>query len=652
MFRTLLPALPSPLRKRLGRLAAPALAAVAMVAVPASTQGQGPPADQVSPPSPRTIIQDGQTGRFLMDGTWYFRRDDANQGLGLGFQRQVTLDGWTPTTVPNAWNAGDFSDQSDRGGIGWYRRDFTLPAAAKNLSWVLRFESVNLHATVFLNGRKIGNHDGVYLPFEVLAKNVSRTGVNRLVVRVDSVRHSGDLPAGVNQADGRPGGGWWDYGGILREVYLRRVNGIDISKLYVKPVLPCARCAARVIATATVFNHNRGKKTVHVHGAIGGKGIRFRSVKIPGGRSKSVTGTVKLAHPRLWQPGAPNLYATRVTASGGGSAEYDTHIGIRSIRITKHGLVLFNGHRIQLRGASMHEDSPTNGAALTPELLDQNVNLLKQLGANITRAHYPLHPHTLELLDQSGILDWQQIPFNRERFNLGGTDQLDDIGRAQLRRSRRKALSYLHDTIVADGNHASVLAWSVANEPPPRPTSQELGYYRDAINMVHRLDPTRLAAVDIQSYPTFPQVLSYKRFDAIGLTNYSGWYAGPGGTLGDRTVLRSTLNLAHAYYPHQALLVTEFGAEANRDGPIDEKGTYEFQQNLLDYHLDVYDHTPFINGAIVWILKDFNVQPGWDGGNPRSSPPTLKKGLVDENDVLKPAFGELARRFHAIQQVR
>jgi len=161
-----------------------------------------------------------------------------------------------------------------------------------------------------------------------------------------------------------------------------------------------------------------------------------------------------------------------------------------------------------------------------------------------------------------------------------------------------------------------------------------------------------MAAVDIQSYPTFPQVLTYQRFDAIGLTNYSGWYAGPGGTLGDRNVLRPTMNLAHAYYPHQALFVTEFGAEANRDGPIDEKGTYAFQQNLIGFHLDAYDSMPFINGAIVWILRDFNVQPGWDGGNPRSSPPTLAKGLVDFAGNPKPTFAEIARRFHAVPPLK
>jgi beta-glucuronidase len=588
-----------------------------------------------------------------MDGTWYFRRDDGNNGLTLGFQSQTSLDGWTPVTIPNAWNAGDYSDASDVGGIGWYRKDFTVPAGGANLSWILRFESVNNEATVFLNGRKLAFHRGAYLPFEVPATNILRSGVNHLVVRIDSHRHSSDLPAGQLQADGRPGGGWWDYGGILREVYLRRVNQIDLSKVFVKPLIACAHCAARVVVSATVVNHGRRSKKVHVHGVVGGHGVGFRTTKIPRGRSKSFVGSVVIHHPRLWQPGSPQLYNVRVTASGGGgSSQYDTHVGIKSMRITKHGLLILNGHRVQLRGASMHEDTPSNGAALTPDQLQQNVSLLQQLGANVTRAHYPLHPHTLELLDRAGILDWQQIPFNRERFNLGGADQLDDIGRAQLKRARRKALSFLHDTIVDDGNHASIFAWSVANEPPPRPLSAELGYYKDAARMVHTLDPTRLAALDVQSYPTFPQVLTYQRFDAIGLTNYSGWYAGPGGLLDNRAVLRPTLNLAHAYYPHQALFVTEFGAEGNRDGPIDEKGTFEFQQNLLDFHLGVYDHTPFINGAIVWILRDFNVQPGWDGGNARPTPPLLTKGLVDFNGNPKPPFAEIARQFHATPALR
>ena len=80
----------------------------------------------------------------------------------------------------------------------------------------MRFESVNYRATVWLNGRLIGTHAGAYLPFELDLSNL-RPGVNRLIVRVDDRRSPSDLPPG-------PGGGWWNYGGILREVYLRAVQ--------------------------------------------------------------------------------------------------------------------------------------------------------------------------------------------------------------------------------------------------------------------------------------------------------------------------------------------------------------------------------------------------------------------------------------------
>ena len=77
-------------------------------------------------------------------------------------------------------------------------------------------------------------------------------------------------------------------------------------------------------------------------------------------------------------------------------------------------------------------------------------------------------------------------------------------------------------------------------------------------------------------------------------------------------------------------MITEFGAEANRHGPVSEKGTYEFQSEFLDYHLRVFARKPFINGAIVWSLHDFRVKPGWAGGNPLPHPPVNEKGLIDD----------------------
>ncbi len=628
-------------------------ALLALPAIAAPAAGQSTPADQVSTPTKGALYFSGQTGRYLVDGTWYFRQDAANQGLTQHFERQTSLDGWSPVTVPNAWNATDESDQSDRGSIGWYRKDFTLPTAPRATTWKFRFESINYRARIYLNGREIARHEGAFLPFEVVAKNLRR-GVNQLVVRVDSRRRATDIPPAADQVNGRPGGGWWNYGGILREVYLREVRGVDIQRLLVRPTLPCVKCDSKVLFRATVWNGTSRKKRVRVRGSIGGVRARFRSAVVKPGKLRTFVSRVTLRHPRLWQPGSPHLYRARVSAAGSGGAisTYNTEVGVRQIRVNKRGQMLLNGHRVDLRGASQHEDSPDHGMALTPQQIMDNVSLLRQLGANVTRSHYPLSALMLQECDRLGILVWEQIPFNRERFAAGsGTLAVDDAI-ATSKAVRAKALGLLRAAIARDQNHASVFAWSAANEPDPRPKRPERDYFNKAVATIHRLDPTRLAAVDLAGYPNMPQEDTYAQFDAVGVNSYFGWYPGSQGTLEDRQDLAPFLRQMHGYYPHTALFVTEFGAEANRSGPVDEKGTYEFQRNFLDYHLDQYDADPYVNGAIVWILRDFRVQPGWDGGNARPSPPYLKKGLVDQFGNKKPAFFDLARRFRDTPPLR
>jgi beta-glucuronidase len=91
--------------------------------------------------------------------------------------------------------------------------------------------------------------------------------------------------------------------------------------------------------------------------------------------------------------------------------------------------------------------------------------------------------------------------------------------------------------------------------------------------------------------------------------------------------------------------VTEFGAEANRSGLPTEKGTFEFQRDFLGFHLDVIGQMDFLNGALVWILRDFRVKPGYDGGNPQPRPPYNTKGLVDETGARKPSFDAVKRLF-------
>jgi beta-glucuronidase len=125
----------------------------------------------------------------------------------------------------------------------------------------------------------------------------------------------------------------------------------------------------------------------------------------------------------------------------------------------------------------------------------------------------------------------------------------------------------------------------------------------------------------------------------LGINDYFGWYNGPRGTISDRAQLTGYLNRLHSDYPNQALVITEFGAEANRSGPVTEKGTFEFQADWLKYHLDVFATKPFISGALIWNLRDFRVKPNWAGGNPLPHPPVNEKGLIDDFGRKKPAYG-------------
>ena len=605
-------------------------AATLLIAAPAS-------AATATTPSPGGLYADGHTNRYMLDGQWWFKLDPRGIGVRSGYARNSqSLAGWTPITVPYAWNATDETPASMRGTIGWYRKDFRVPSAPKGSSWIVRFESVNYRATVYLNGHQIAKHEGGYIPFEADLAKYLRRGANSLVVRADSRKSLETLPPLKIQSTGTPSAGWWNYGGILREVYLRRVNKVDMQELLARPLLPCRACAASVLVRATLRNMTSKKQKVAVRATVGSQRLRLPSVELAPHAVREVASKVGIRNPRLWEPGSPELYQVSAAAlvKGREAAAWSTQIGIRSIRVNNSGRVLINGLPVRLRGASFHEEQVTVGAALTPQMRDEIWQELRGLGATFTRAHYPLHPWFLEQADRDGILVWDEIPVY----------QLPNSVTAKSR-IRAKALRYLAATVARDENHPSVLTWAIGNEMPSRVGGGQQRYIRDAARMLKSIDPTRLRALDYAGYPTALPSSTYRVLDALGVNCYFGWYPGPGGQIDDRAVLGPFLDQVHRYYPSKALFITEFGAEANRDGPFDEKGTYSFQRQLVEDHLAVYDSRPFVNGALVWALRDFRVRPEWDGGNPKPMSPLNQKGLMDQFGKPKPAYAAATRMF-------
>lgn len=602
---------------------------------------QAAPPDVVTVPSPKTLYRDGPDGRFLMDGQWLFRSDHGSTGLRHHFERQTSTAGWTAITVPYAWNATDNSFAGFAGGLGWYRKDFRLPSGGGGSTWVVRFESVNYHARVWLNGHLLGDHTGTFLPFEfVLSRGDLRSGVNRLVVRVDSHHSDASMPPAGTTSKGTPAGGWWNYGGLLREVYLRRVDRVDFASVQVRPDLHCAGCSARIIYSVVMRNLSHSRQNVHVSTHFGGAGASLGSHSISPGGTATFSGRLTIGHPSLWSPLHPTLYNVTLdaTANGSRAAHYFLQSGIRSVKVYRGHLYL-NFRPVNLRGVGLQEDSLNNGFAIDDATRARFIAEAKDLGVGIIRSQYPLHPYLEELADQQGILLWSEVPV----FSVK-----EDV--LKLSSFRRFANDQLTQNILDNGNHPSIAVWSIANELSSRPASGQIDYINGAVDLAHRLDPSRPVGLAIAGYPSVPCQPIYHRLQVLGVNDYFGWYPGPSGQIADRSLLSSYLDKAHACYPSQALMVTEFGAEANRDGPVQERGTYAFQSDFVDYHLGVYATKPYLSAAVYWALEEFRVRPQWDGGDPHPNPPFHEKGLVSRTGVKKPAYYEIQRIYRATRQ--
>jgi beta-galactosidase/beta-glucuronidase len=367
-----------------------AVTAAASGAIAGEASAQGP-AYAAQTPTLGALYQDGQAGRYLLGGTWLYRPDLSNVGLAQGWWRNVaSTAAWTPVTIPNSYNAGDFSSLSDTGYVGWYRVDFTLPKGAfasyvprSGQHWILRFESVNYRATVWLNGRQIGSHAGAYLPWELDLNNLNG-GVNRLIVRVDDRRGPSDLPPG-------PTGGWWNYGGINREVYLRRVQNADISQVQIRPILPCPTCAATIKDQVVIRNVTSAPQTVQLTGTYGGDHLGFGAARIAPHGSWTAQASAVIAKPRLWAPGSPYLYKATLRLSdarGRALGGYTDYSGIRSITIVGGHLEL-NGRLLNLRGVDLHQQDITEGAALVPADLARLMGWVRELGATLSSMRWP-----------------------------------------------------------------------------------------------------------------------------------------------------------------------------------------------------------------------------------------------------------------------
>lgn len=560
---------------------------------------------------------------------------------------------WQSVRVPGVFDV-DAAPRLFGGTVKEYRLLFRAPRT-RAFKWALYFEQSRRRTTVTLNGRRIGRNVDPYTPFELEAKGLRPGTMNELLVTVDS-RKDPRLPEA-----------WWNWGGITRPVTLIPRGRVDIADLGlladVECLGPATSCAAKVLTTGVlsklpaetrrVVRFRRGKKvfTRRLPRSQPSLNVRLRSpsgrvtrkvLKLsgsPNGR-REVQAEVPVPAPELWSPERPNLYRAIVTLTHRGRVEQvrRMNIGLRSVEV-KRGLLHLNNRRIQLRGASLHEDMIGHGAALTGGDFDTIVRELKELGANVTRSHYVLSEGLLRRLDRAGIMVWNQAPvWQRDH----GANLL------QYPLERKRAVAQVERTVKAARNHPSVITHSVANELAFK-ADLKLGtklFLRRAQRRAQALDPTLPISVDTKGRPGFGEQFAYGRFEMIGINQYFGWYE----WVEDFNLLEPFLQEMRDHYPNRALVMTEFGAEGRpdlADKPADFKGSYGFQEQHVNRTLDVVDRQPWLSGAIHWTLREFEIFPGWlggaHGGNGRNT--RHHKGLLTYEGGRKPAWNAVHEHF-------
>ena len=194
-----------------------------------------------------------------------------------------------------------------------------------------------------------------------------------------------------------------------------RSGNLDIVRAQALPHQDCAGCPAQVEVRTLVHNLTGQVRRARVGMTVEGRRVVLPTRAIAPGARQEIVGHVSIARPRQWDIGRGQMYRLDVDADEErfAPARYRTYFGVRHLRKTAGGRMVLNGRALKLRGVSLHEDSPVVGSAWRAPQRAALLRWIDDLGANVVRAHYPLHPALMEALDRRGILVWVQAPVNQ-----------------------------------------------------------------------------------------------------------------------------------------------------------------------------------------------------------------------------------------------
>lgn len=522
--------------------------------------------------------------------------------------REITkiMKGWeftgpdgTTTTVdlPHTWNA---RDGQDGGNDYWrgtciYRTHFAAPQfnTASHQVWI-QFDGVNASAHVVLNGSPVCNHDGGYSTFRANITELLRDE-NELTVEVDNSKNDRVYP---QKAD------FTFYGGIYRDVSLMVVSKNHFTLDYfggpgirITPTVQGADASVQV----TTWHDGEGEVSIELLDAAGNT--------VATGKGPDITLTIFNAH--LWNGVKdPYLYSckARLVVNGTVEDETITRFGVRSFKVDPKKGFFLNGKSYPLHGVSRHQDRKGLGNAITREMHDEDMALIKEIGANTIRlAHYQHDQYFYDLCDEVGMVVWAEIPYISEHMPNG----------------RENTISQMKELIIQNYNHPCIVCWGVSNEITisTKDKKDMLDNHRQLNDLCHEMDKTRLTTLACYAM-CGPFNRSAHITDMVSWNLYLGWYV-PGFILNDLW-----MGFFHLCFPNRPFGYSEYGAEGmpNLHSTHPHRGdhTEEYQAKYHEYMLRCFKRHPWMWATHVWNMFDFAADARDQGGEPGMN----HKGLV------------------------
>jgi len=576
-----------------------------------------------------SLVPPATTRTEMLLGTgWRFLKADVSGASATAFDDAA----WSSVTVPHTWNATDGQDGGNNyyRGIGWYRRHVTLPADAAGKRVFLQFDAANSVADVWVNGTSLGQHRGGFSRFRYDVTSAMRAGADNVIaVRVSNAAVS-DVPP--TSAD------FTFFGGMYREVKLVVTDPLHVDLLdyaspgvYVSATGVSATSASLRVQTrvrndagamqATTVNATLVRADGSVQARLSG------SANVGVGATEEVVVTATVASPHLWNGVAdPYVYSVYVEVTGpsGVTDGLLVPFGFRTFSVDAAQGFSLNGQYLDLHGVNRHQDRLGMGWAIGAPQHDEDMALIRELGATFVRlSHYQHADYFHSLADKAGVVLWAEIPLVNEI----------DTAAAFTNNVRQQLIELIRQNY----NHPSIVFWGIGNEQRTDNTATN-DLLTNLNTLVKAEDSTRLSTYaqcctsDTGGLPAHS--------DVVGYNTYYGWYD----AFGTAAQFGAWADGLHAAKPTWKIGISEYGAGAalsqHADAPAqpDPYGAFhpeEWQNLVHETHWKQMATRRFLWAKTIWNMFDFAVDSRGEGDTPGRN----DKGLVSyDRKTRKDAF--------------